>query len=201
LYNFLSATREYDVDIADIRPFLFLGQDSASYGIADEYLENINSALRAGQVPPIQRMLEIEKKEQKTSISNIMLDWIENDLAGPELRKSIQVLSECLPVMSEDVIPHAASILINKTLLSGINDRIKILNINGVFFALNKVQNRQAFTVVNKYIESLSHEDLNFSKKILESLFKYEFLVKSTEQINKVRSFLEEREEPVEEEE
>ena len=63
------------------------------------------------------------------------------------------------------------------------------------------MQNRQAFTVVNKYIESLSHEDLNFSKKILESLFKYEFLVKSTEQINKVRSFLEEREEPVEEEE
>lgn len=198
LYNFLSATREYDVDIADMRPFLFLGQDSASYGMADEYLESINSALRAGQVPPIKSMLETEKREQKTNISNIMLDWIENDLAGPELRKSLHVLSECLPIMSEDVIPRAASILTNKTLRPGIKERIKSLNIKGMFFALTKVK-RQAPKVVNIYIDSLSHQDLTFSKKILDNLFEHESLVKSPEQIKKVRSFLEKREESGEE--
>ncbi|HEC67191.1 MAG TPA: hypothetical protein ENI23_18085 [bacterium] len=198
LYNFLSATREYDVDITDMRPFLFLGQDSASYGMADEYLESINSTLRAGQVPPMKSLLETEKREQKTDISNIMLDWIENDLAGPELRKSLQVLSECLPIMSEDVIPHAASILTDKTLRPGIKERIKSLDIKGMFFALTKVK-RQASKVVNIYIDSLSHQDLIFSKKILDNLFEHESLVKSSKRIEKVRSFLEKREESGEE--
>ncbi len=198
LYNFLSATGEYDVNIADMRPFLFLGQDSASYGMADKYLESINSALRSGRVPPIKGMLETEKREQKTNISNIMLDWIENDLAGPELRKSLRVLSECLPIMSEDVIPRAASILTNKTLRPGMKERIESLNINGMFFALTKVK-RQASKVVNIYIDGLSHQDLIFSKKILENLFEHESLVKSSERIEKVRSFLEKREESGEE--
>lgn len=198
LYNFLSATREYDVDIADMRPFLFLGQDSASYGMANEYLESINSALRSGRVPSIKSMLETEKREQKTNISNIMLDWIENNLAGPELRKSLHVLSECLPIMSEDVIPRAARILTNKTLRSGIKERIKSLNIQGMFFALTKVK-RQASKVVNIYIDSLSHQDLIFSKKILDNLFEHESLVKPSERIEKVRSFLEKREEAGEE--
>ncbi len=198
LYNFLSATREYDVNIADMRPFLFLGQDSASYGMADEYLESINSALRSGQVPPIKSMLETEKRVQKTNISNIMLDWIENDLSGPELRKSLQVLSECLPIMSEDVIPRAASILTDKTLRPGIKERIESLNVKGMFFALTKVK-RQASKVVNIYIESLNNENLFFSKEILESLFEHASLVKSSEQIEKVRFFLEKKEEPGEE--
>ena len=193
LYNFLSSTREYDSEILDMRPFIFLGQDSASYGIADEYLEKVNSALRTGQFLSIRNMLEKEKEEKKSNISNIMLDWIENDLAGPESRKSIQVLSECLSSMSEDVIQQASSTLINKTLQSGVKERLKILNVKGMFYALASVREKQAQKVLKLYIESLNNDDIDFSKKILDSIFEYEHLIESYEHINKVKSFLEKR--------
>jgi len=192
LYCFLSATREYDRDIKDLRPFLFLGQDSASYGMADEYLENIVIALKTGQVLSIKDMLEKGNEEDQVKTSNIILDWIEHELAGPELRNAIYVISECLPFIPEKVVKRAAHILIDKALRVSIKERIKSLNIDGMFLAANLVKSRSS-NIIKLYIDNLSHQDLDFEEKILDCIFRNENLIRKKEQIMKIKTYLDER--------
>jgi hypothetical protein len=89
LFNFIKSVKDY-LTVKDISPFLYLGIDTTSYLIGDEYLQKFNEALKYGYENDIAKIIEEADEERKVPLYDHMIDLIEDNL---EDRKSTRLNS------------------------------------------------------------------------------------------------------------
>ena len=119
LFHFLESIKDY-LTIKNISAFLFLGIDSTSYLIGDEYLQEFNDSLKNGIDSKIEKILSSAEENKREHLFDHICDWIQDNLEGVEQRKALQTLSKQL-----DKCPTSRIIRVSKTFSSFYNSRMK----------------------------------------------------------------------------
>lgn len=191
LFHFLESIKDY-LTIRNISAFLFLGIDSTSYLIGDEYLQEFNDSLKNGIDSKIEKILSGADEKKREHLYDHICDWIQDNLEGVEQRKALQTLSKQL-----DKCPTSRIIRVSKTFSVFYNSRMKYEEFkkyhpSGIFRSAKFVDHRKQYNLLTQAVSFLNKE-LEHDKLILNEVFKYESIIEDNLIITNIRNYLDNR--------
>lgn len=192
LFHFLESIKDY-LTIKNISAFLFLGIDSTSYLIGDEYLQEFNDSLKNGIDSKIEKILSSADENKREHLFDHICDWIQDNLEGVEQRKALQTLSKQL-----DKCPPSRIIRVSKTFSSFYNSRMKYEEFkkyhpSAIFKSARFVEPKKRHNLLTQSVSFLKNHDIEHDKIILNEVFKYESIIEDSIIIAQIRDYLDNR--------
>ncbi|NLT51327.1 MAG: hypothetical protein GXX85_10455 [Ignavibacteria bacterium] len=190
LFHFIESTKDY-LTIDDITPFLYLGVDTTSYLIGDEYLQEFNDALKNGIESKISKIIDEADDSKKEHLFDHISYWVEEKLEGVEQRKALQILSKQIGKCPPSKIHRAARVFYNKFYKRNITyEEYKKYSPNGIFICAKTLSGNNQNDLISQAVSFLDHNDIEHDKLILFEVFNNEHFINDHKLINKVSTFI-----------
>ncbi len=156
LLLYLESVREF-IDVKDLTPFIFLEIDSTSYSVGNNYLQDLDIALKNGIESKVEQILTNAESTEMEHLFEHINFMIDNKLVGTERRKAIQVLVKNLNICPENKLYNSCITFYRNFQKENIRDGINY-DLNGLFICANVLNNHldnQILTIIiNLLIET-----------------------------------------------
>ncbi len=195
LFHFIESTKDY-ITTSDIIPFLYLGIDSTSYMIGDEYLQDFNDALKNGIESKIEKILGDADVLKKEYLFDHVNNWIQDKLEGVEKRKALQILSKQFYKCPESKLRETSQNFYRNFYKKQIKfDEYRKYAPQGVFLCARQLEPSKRKDLINQAFNFLKRIDIDYDKSILNEIFKNEDIINESELVKLIRAYIDKQDE------
>ncbi|MBK8809168.1 MAG: hypothetical protein IPN69_00325 [Acidobacteria bacterium] len=177
LREFLESTKEYFYMATDLTPFLYLGLDSTSYLVGDQFLQEFNDAIRNGIESKTEKILREANSDTKESLFEHLANSIDSRLTGVEKRKALQMISK-----HWDLCPNSAKGAISRCFFRHFRQsavgysELSGFSIGGVFSIASALDESDAKLILNSCVDKLDTDDPFVREFISNSIERFELI-------------------------
>lgn len=192
LFMFLESIKGYLI-IKNLSPFLYLGIDSTSYLVGDEYLQEFNDSLKNGIDSKIEKILGNADEIKKAHFFDHACDWIDDKLEGAEKRKALQSLSKQFDKCPKDRLIRVSNTFSRFYSKNMKFEEYKKYHPSGIFKCANYVNSNIRLNLLTQAFAFLNNQDLEHDKLILNEVFKNESIIIADQHLKSIRRYLDTR--------
>lgn len=169
--EYLYYTSDYTVSREHIKTYIYLSQDTLNTTYSDDYVEKLEDQIITKDVKGfVNEISKTKSSDERIEIFNNLLMRIEKyenlDLVNILSSVTNPLIVQTVP---NEIINKFSSVILSK--IQQFKDKIKLFDISGVMAYINATERYESYPdVINKYIDNLTLENIEYSINVLKSI-------------------------------